>query len=511
MKTMNMMVKWWIMVIITAALMAGGLLLQYFAGAAAWVEQDGVRTAVRSMGQTVQVQVGVDVPITLHRRTHHELTVALAVNGVAVATVYQDGGSVAGTRQVFYNEEFIISPAESASIYTLTIISRADYAEDVTEASLTLIPRRNKTPRWQEIVRFSSPSCLQLALFAHMAYFPFNFTIGQLPDRASGYNPFHYAPFVDYVLAVDHQQVNRFGFNFYEQMQGWVLERVYNDAVTGFGAAVFTNDRAVVFALRGTDGGIMDALLRQTGSWWCNLQSLGGYQHSHVYSMEAFFNRDDINALMRGADVYITGHSLGGFLSYRAAYMLAMREVDIARVLTFNAPLFYVQTVYDVTEMNAVLRSRISHLYVQEDLIAGLLGIRRDIDFPPDGGFQMLYRLIRTLDDTEGVDVHTFIRGITGGLALGTGMIPVNTFSPEIRRVLWWLDGALQEEARQISADFQTLVWHETVTHTWPNPGFSSSRWIANTALGIVNGIIEDIYNMGSHYMMNFYSHLLGG
>jgi len=372
-----------------------------------------------------------------------------------------------------------------------------------------------------EPIRVATPaSDLHLAMFAHMAFFPFHFNEGQSPVGRN-FTPMHYRPFFDLVMTPDANGLNYYGFNFAAEMEDWQLQQVYLDRETGFKVVVFAAEGSTALAIRGTYGTLDTALTNQTGSWWYNIRSLTGETHSHIAPLAAFLNSQDIFELLQDTNIYITGHSLGGYLAYIAALQLVEMglEDNIQRVAAFSAPIFDVQTIDRVRNLNPQLRSRIIHYYVPGDLISGAVGIPQDM--PNYGLFTMVGLLFATLQDVRGAEIPAVFPPLVNMLTNLEGILPfaLPDYVPEL---IWLLNGAMGAEAQALTNQFQTLIQHVQVQQTWHSPR-ADTPWAASASaldiirnytpelgMEIIADMIQGIFDADTHFMFNFYGHLAG-
>jgi len=367
-----------------------------------------------------------------------------------------------------------------------------------------------------------SPSDLQLALFAHMAFFPFDFNQGGRPDL-SQFTTFHYRPFLNYVVAEDTNGQNQYGFSFKEEMEGWYLLLTHHNRATDFSISFYScaYGDTVVLAIRGTDGNVRVSLLTQSGTWWCNFQTMAGVRHSHVDSLITVLNAPATLAILDGTNIYITGHSLGGYLAYVATYELAQMgfEDSIQRVLAFSAPIFDAGTAEMVSTLKPATRSRITHYYVPEDLIAGFVGIEMGGDATSYGVFELTNRLFTTLRDVRSVDVPPAIYALSSLMIGLEGRLPFG-LPDYFVELIWRLNGAMGAEALAISNEFRHLVQHVPLAQTWHTPRAYPSRpedaslayILRNYTPELIGEVVIDmlvrIFDADTHFMMNFYPHL---
>jgi len=367
-----------------------------------------------------------------------------------------------------------------------------------------------------------SPTDLQLAMFAHMAFFPFDFNAGDRPNSLQ-FTEMHYAPFADRIMTRNVNTRNAYGFIFAEEMYGWHLSRTHTDRRTGFSITIYASEdyRSVVLAIRGSYGDMDMAFLTQSGTWWCNFQSLAGYEHSHVASLVSFLNLPSVRTLLEYANIYITGHSLGGYLAYVATYHIAQMglEQNIRRVTAFSAPIFSQDTINMVLTLSQGMRRRMIHYYVEGDLIAGVIGTDRGPAPEGYGAFDLLSGLFYTLYAERGIAVPETVNVLNVLLGMLGGLLPVN-LPPYIVDFVWMLDGAMGEDAMAMTQQFSRIIRHQTVPQTWHTPRPEPS-WVATaTPLEILLNFSPEllielmaetmlaIFDTDTHFMMNFYSFL---
>ena len=304
----------------------------------------------------------------------------------------------------------------------------------------------------------------------------------------------------------------------------------FNANATDFSITVYAcaDGDTIILAIRGTDGNVATSLATRSGTWWCNFQAMAGYRHSHVGSLISFLHGSatldivDIFDLFDGANIYITGHSLGGYLAYVAAYELAQMgfEDNIQRVVAFSAPIFDASTVEMIATLKPATRNRITHYYVPEDLIAGFVGVEMESNFSAYGAFELTSRLFSTLREVRAVDVPPAI------YALSNLMIGVEEWLPfglpdYFVELIWRLNGAMSTEALAITNEFRALVQHVPLTQTWHTPRAYPSRpadaslpyILRNYTPELISEIVIDmivrIFDADTHFMMNFYPHLV--
>ena len=463
--------------------------------------------------------------IQIQQRANSELRVQFDFDGVVDISIIRGDGIPLGQRTIFFDEEVTILSTGQEDAYTFVITPRIDMVNTNESSALTqrqnlfiVQPynvRHNILQYVDSNISFRSPSCLQLALFAHMAYFPFDFNAGEKPQYHE-FKPFHHEPFYDYVMAYNAWGFNSFGFNFMNEMAGWYLTSVYDDADTDFRVVLYynENDNKLVLSIRGTYGGLSDALFSQTGAWWCNFRSLSGYRHSQVYSLVSFLNEPSITNKLASADIYITGHSLGGYLTYIATYELVRMGLgdNIRRSVAFSAPTFFITTVEALAGLDSNIRRRMSHFYVHHDLIAGVVGIEKTEPFPDYDAFVLVSRILRNLRDVHDIDVPLALQIISDAIGFVEGITPF-AVSADIRELLWIVNGSFSAEAIALTAEFDSLIWHETVAHTWRSPRDTPDiplvpSILENLIMDLVFDMLDRVFNTDTHFMMNFYSHL---
>lgn len=463
-----------------------------------------------------------DTRIQVRQPANIELRINFGMASVVDVFMYDCDDLFIGRRTIFFDESLTISPTSSDKHSTFVIIPREDADIRYNEQNhFTVTPVRQRGAnlvsenRVRGNIIFDSPSCLQLALFAHMAYFPFDFNTGERPHYHD-FKPFHHKPFYDHVMSYNAWGFNAFGFNFQNEMLGWNLLGVFDDAETGFRAVLYHNDDKdkVVISIRGSYGGIFEALTTQEGTWWCNFQSLLGIQHSHTSSLSLFLHDPSVFELLTDSDIYITGHSLGGYLSYRAVYELAQMglEENVKRVVAFSAPTFNMDTHNAINALNFTTQQRIIHFYVYQDLIAGITGADGLYDFPGYDSFVIVSRLLRNLRNVHGMDVPSSFQIISDAIGFAEGVLPFST-PAHIREVLWVVEGAFSENAIKFQDEFNELVWHELVAQTWHSPRpVPNIPLIPNVvegfAVDLVFDLLDRIFDADTHFMMNFYDHL---
>lgn len=368
-----------------------------------------------------------------------------------------------------------------------------------------------------EAARIISPTDLQLALFAHMAFFPFDFNAGQSPRRRN-FNPIHYQPFYQFILTN-----NAHDFDFAEEMNGWHLLQIYDNHLTGFRAVLYSciNENTVIISLRGSDGDIEHALATQSGTWWCNFQSLSGERHSHVAALDAFLNHPDIYKKLSNANIYITGHSLGGYLAYVATYKLEKLNLgeNIQRVTAFSAPLFTANTLLFVSTIDRNIRNRMIHFYVPEDILSGFISVNVGDTLPSYGTFELTLQLIRTLQDSRGIEIPSNFYTLLNLLSALESRLSFD-MPPHFAELAWRLNGAIGREATMLTNTFRSLILHVPVPQTWhtlrpytpPTPDPTIREILFGFTQEMVTEImldmVQEIFDADAHFMMNFYPYL---
>lgn len=356
----------------------------------------------------------------------------------------------------------------------------------------------------------TTASDLQLALFAHMAFFPHNFHT-TLP-ASPAHNPFHYQPFIADIIHGDT-------LDFSYLMEDWEFGQTYTDPDTGFSATIFTAARgdAAVLAIRGSYGDMLGAITHQQGTWWCNFTALSGATHSHLGGLTAFLDMPGIRGIFEDVAVYITGHSLGGYLAYMAAYQL--QDLDIQRVAAFSAPIFNAHTIETIGNLPPTLRERFIHYYVAGDLIAGIVGASGDTPPPPENSLEILLHIFQNLENHRGVYVPQHFYALLDPVIAMGRFLPVAL--PEyLVDILWQINTALGEEPLEMMAAFAQLITHVTVPQTWftprPDPTWDENTSIlallrdhgAEAMMVVLGDMIQVIFDGDAHFMMNFYPYL---
>lgn len=443
--------------------------------------------------------------IYLQQGATQKLNIVLDLPGIADVSIFDSEGNHLKSRRAFLDEEFILLPTGEAESYTISVT----HIETLRPGGSGFLvePQYSDLYSYDASVVFPSPSCLQMTLFAHMAFFPFDFNQASSPLEL-GHTQFHYQPFYEFIISD-----NTYGFDFHDQMTGWNLSGTYNDFSTGFRASIFVNDSGcrTVLAFRGAYGDVFSALTEQTGTWWCNFNAITGYPHSHVRSMQSFLYQH--MEMLADTRIYLTGHSLGGYLSYIATYELVQMglEKNIRRAVAFSAPIFTADTIELMRSLSPVTRARIAHFYVPEDLIAGFVGIEMPGEFPGYDPFAVVSQLFETMRTVRGTDIPFTVEAISNMLAVIEILFPIS-LPYHISELIWRLNGAFGEEALALSNEFKDIVLHIPVAHTWHSPR-PDPDWpigidlIRDLLADIVFDMVDRIFDADTHFMMNFYSH----
>jgi len=476
--------------------------------------------------------VGESGFVFLHQRANDKLLISLCFNSVVDISIYRGDGSLFVSRTIFFDETFDIEPTGKEEQHTFFITPRPNTlyigdGQNINEIgrmnTFTVTPQGSAFEKEADLQRlnidFHSPSCLQLALFAHMAYFPFDYTIGERPQSPTS-DPFHYEPFYYHIMTTsDINQVSE-NFNFFDELQGWSIknERIHTDPETGFRIVIYSNEdnSRIILSIMGSDGGIGGAILNQSGTWWCNFRSLAGYKHSQVYALIDFLNNEDTVAMIENAYLYITGHSLGGYLAYVATHELVQMGLgdNIRRVVAFSAPIFNSSTIELVSSLNPDIRKRMAHYYVAHDWIAGFVGT--DVfDVPNYGIFELVSHLMSSMrNDKRDINIPSWLYLSVSIIGFLEGVMPEISVIPQhVYELIWWIDSAFGDDAVTLSGEFYELILHEPVMHTWhsprpdppwPQPPFDIPQELLINA---VFDMIDGIFNIDTHFMMNFYCH----
>jgi len=438
---------------------------------------------------------------------------------------FEKNNFVSARQRVFYNDVFVIPATGEPRTHTISLEARAGQTID---GFIRISQSRNDFNTVEEpIVQFESLSCLQLALFAHMAYIPFNFNNAESP-HGRNYKEMHYQSFMLDIMNVDASSLNSREFNFMQEMEGWILIYPPHRDATDLGISVYIHQEhnGLVLAIRGTYGGIASSLWRREGAWWCNLSSLStSHRHSQIDAIINFLERPEIRGLLQRSDIYITGHSLGGYLSYIAtSHLYQMGFADnIRRVAAFSAPTFTSSTMYMLENLPESLRGRITHYYIAGDLIAGIIGIEASYEFPGYLASDLLRNILRNLETVHDATVPAWFYTVLGLLGVQEYVyatwsdlfdrfiisIPNSPIPEHIRKVLWLLYIATTDEANNKSTMLSNIIWVEqmeadsrvTITPSIPLLPIVFERHL-------FDNIIAGIFDIDTHLIMNFYQHL---
>lgn len=109
----------------------------------------------------------------------------------------------------------------------------------------------------------------------------------------------------------------------------WRIEDYTSEKIAGavFCATTFKNGKNIVVAFRGTD---------DTGEWAWNIAGLGLADY-HVEEKRAIEYIENVVEKYPDSKIYITGHSLGGYLAQiSAAYMIDKLKAEPEAVVYFN-------------------------------------------------------------------------------------------------------------------------------------------------------------------------------
>ena len=116
-------------------------------------------------------------------------------------------------------------------------------------------------------------------------------------------------------------------------LKGWKnidnIVNVSNDSTGGFSAGVFAKGSNIVIAFRGTDGGA-----GEDTSW-----AFGKDQQQADYAVSYVMSLFDDGLIQKDDNVYLTGHSLGGFLTMHTLASLLDKPVfakSFQKAATFN-------------------------------------------------------------------------------------------------------------------------------------------------------------------------------
>lgn len=477
-----------------------------------YVDEQNIEIVMGNTNAEAELDLTLGVQnIHIKQRAAQKLTLALDLPGIANVRIYNNDGDLLAERRAFLDEEINILPTHDINMYRVVVTPDHTLKSSLSRFMIRLESnRRNYAPIQEEpMIVFSSPTCLQLALFAHMAFFPFDFNSSVGP-HGYGHDPFHYIKFYENIMTPNGQ--NNYGFSFNDQIKGWNLYDTYVDIATGFSVTIYVNDNGcrTVLAIRGSDGGVYEALTNQSGTWWCNFNALAGNPHSHIESLEAFLAQQ--LETLKDTRIYITGHSLGGFLAYKATHMLVEMglEDNLRRVVAFGAPIFYTETTRMIAALAPDTRNRIMHYYVPGDRIARLVGIENPGEFPGYDSFHIISQLFETMRDVHGVDIPFTIEAISNLFSVIEILFPIS-LPDYVARVVWLLDGAFSLEALELSQEFYELILHVPVEQTWhsprPDPDWPIRIDLLRDMLAdIVFDMVDRIFDTDTHEMMNFYT-----
>ena len=459
----------------------------------------------------------------LHVRqmANQELRMQLSFDGVVEVYVFKNHSemdisdfqmhtNLLGRRVIFFSEELIIPAVYYDSMYTFVLSAIGDHHQN--DGLVMVQPYRVEPLFGNEInITFKTLSCLQLALFAHMAYFPFAFEDN---EPSSILSPKPHDDFYETVVVSNIYGLNSFGFNFACIMSGWQLYGVHTDYETSFSVAIYQDydESQIVLAFRGTSDSISipNAILNQTGTWWCNFRALAEYEHSQIESLAYFLSREDIFNKLYGSRIYVTGHSLGGYLAYIAAYELIQLglESNLHRVAAFNAPIFNIDIIERISRLEPATRSKITHFYVAKprDWIAGIVGITPR-ERPNYNVFGLIGQLFRNMQDVHQIDVATTFTIISGAMEFVGNFSPV-ALPGHIPELVWWLEGAFSEEAKELYGEFYELILHIPIEQSWSSPPREPLPWLIEAIVTQILDMVERIFDTDAHHMMNFYQQL---
>jgi len=457
-----------------------------------YVDERNIEIHVRETAATAHVTMQDSEQqsiVHIHQEANTNLLVSLSFECVAYLYIHRTDGTFYAMRIISYDESFTIPPSDQDEQYTFTVRPRFG-VEQSRRSTISIRPQfrflEPDTHDYSLTLQFDSPSCLQLAKFAHMAYSPLS------PP--------------------------------YEETQGWELYKVHLDEETDFSAVLYVNHNHthVVLALRGTAGGLQHSLATRSGSWWCNFMSLGGQRHSHRDSLVDFLAIRDVFSVLRTAHIYIVGHSLGGYLAYAATYELAQLGLasNIRRVVAFSAPIFSASTIDMVSSLSPNIRNRMSHYYVPYDRIAGIIGTERTNYHHDYLSFAVINNILRSLYQIHGADIPQAFTILTSILTQIESLLPFLSLPENIHLVMWHIQSAFTQEAYQLSSNFSELIWHTSVPQTWDNPR-PAPPWSINIpfigtpityvqelAIDVLFDMLDRVFDAGSHFMMNFYDYL---
>ena len=136
-----------------------------------------------------------------------------------------------------------------------------------------------------------------------------------------------------------------------DDLNEWTI--VYSDNPMKFGTIILQRGEKIIVSFTGSapipgggDGGIGDIAF----DWGSHLAAVIGFQYSHAKSTEKVI--DKIVKDYSGSEVYITGHSLGGYLAQKGAYYMNKKEnyynKSLKATMTFNTePIIYARYLDD--------------------------------------------------------------------------------------------------------------------------------------------------------------------
>jgi len=482
-----------------------------------------IEIIARDTSVTVPITFTYNMPDTivyLQQEQEQELTVVINFDGIAyIKFFYSNDNEIIAIRRLFFDEYFVIPPAEESRAHKFSFAPIN--IESNTNNTLTVIPRKDNNINNEILpVLFASPSCLQMAMFAHMAFFPFDFNEGERPQQHN-FKPIHFEPFYNEIMTDNIWGHNSLGFNFSREMNGWYLKKVYIE--NSFGVVLYSSvcGKKTVIALKGSDGNIRESISSQSGTWWCNFRSLAGYRHTHVDSLIDFLNNSEFADIFSESYLYITGHSLGGYLAYVAAHELVNlgHGDNIRRVVAFSAPIFNINTILMVANLDDCIRRRIIHFYVTQDLIAGIIGATVEGGFPGYNASELLNKLLGNMREIYNIDIPDTFYTLSNVIKFIESALPFE-WPYHIQKLMWWLYMSFNEDAKRYTQEFYSLIWHESMSQTWHSPR-PEPPWPVNIPLigrpityaqeltiEILFDMLDRVFDADSHFMMNFYPHL---
>jgi hypothetical protein len=146
------------------------------------------------------------------------------------------------------------------------------------------------------------------------------------------------------------------------ELHGWDILKRKNDQGSGFSATVFLKNDNVIVAFRGTN---------EFKDWRkANLPALLGIGNEQTKMAESLI--EEVSREYKGKNIYITGHSLGGYLSYVAATRAYGLSLNIMEVATFNALGLNVQPESNRIDVLRKHEENIFSYGVKGDLVFGL-------------------------------------------------------------------------------------------------------------------------------------------